>query len=153
MIEFTEDAINECKDIFSVNGKFTSAKFIKLSELGFIPDHYKSNWFKEFLENFFNNIHAGARYTQDEIDERINVAEGEMDAEKNIAKLTQWLASDENRITYLTSAMVSTCNTGEDLLWWAQYQEMVEVIEIGRKFLEWFVGQFDDGIDDEEMTD
>jgi hypothetical protein len=153
MIEFDEQDKKRIMSIFGTgipNGKLTQ----KLRDLRFQADKYTLEWLEIFVERFFDEVTFGARYTEDEIEERINVvAESfpECVGTRYNGDLTAWLASDENRIYYLTNAIQNgNCNDGFTALANAQSEEILEIKEIGEKFLKWFAEEHDDGVDDDE---
>ena len=158
MIEFTDADIKRVMEIFD-NEKIPSSTITgKLRELNFKPDTYTLAWLKTFFETVFNDIEAGERYYDYEIDERIEqVKEAFPEAvgDTYTGNLTAWLASDENRIYYLTQAMQENCTEdGFTLLSNAQYEEILEIADVAENFLIWFAKEHDDGIkEDEEAED
>ena len=154
MIEFTERDIEKVMEIFD-NEKIPSSTITgKLRELGFKPDTYTLSWLKTFFDNFFDEITAGARYNDDEITARIEAVKESFPSDVGDSytrSLAEWLASDENRIGYLTTALQSgNVNDGFQALSDAQYEEILEIADVADDFLEWFAKEHDDGIEDEE---
>jgi hypothetical protein len=158
MVTFSDEDLKEIKNIYADDKTISSSISDKLRSIGFKSDQYTTAWLRSFLSDFASRVDIGVRYDEDEIDDKLSeLVEQFVDSEVDsyTGNLTEWLASDENRVYYLTEAIENGATDGFSALSDAQAIEIQEIADIGRSFLESFIERMpeDEEVDEEETEE